>query len=223
MKRLLLAVCALAIAAPVLPTAYAVESASAARERRQAASQKALKDGLDALGKEDYDKAITLLTEALDGRGLTAENKVIALYGRGLAHFNKKDCPSTMKDFDQLQTEKASDPQYHYIRSVCLAEAGDKPGADAALDKAVELSPDKPDFIRIRCINRTNAKDYANAIADCEKYLALKGDDADVWLAVGQMAEVQKLNDKARAAYQRVLQLKPDSAPAKDGLKRIGG
>lgn len=222
MMRFLVLMIAVVVGVSTLPSASAVESAGAGRERRQKEASDALKKGLDALKEEKLEEAIEKLTTAIEsGRSLSEENRTLALYGRGLAYFNKKDCPNTMLDFDKLAEAKASDGQYHYIRHICLDQAGDKAGASAALDKAIEVTTDKVDFVRVRCINRFNAKDFANAIPDCEKVVAAKPDDADIWLAVGQSAELSNQKDKALSAYQKLLALKPDSKQAQDGIKRM--
>jgi tetratricopeptide (TPR) repeat protein len=223
MKRFFILLFATMMVASAMPTANAVESASAGRERRAKEADDARKAGIKALEANDYDTAITKLTEALESRGLGKENRGLVVYARGLAYFNKKDCPNAMKDFDEIAEDRASDGQYHYIRYVCLGQAGDKAGATAALDKAVEVSTDKVDFVRVRCIDRFNAKDFANAIPDCEKVVATKADDADIWLAIGQSAELTNQKDKALNAYRKLLALKPDSKPAQDGIKRMGG
>jgi tetratricopeptide (TPR) repeat protein len=224
MTRLLVLLFALLVAAPHMSVAGAVESASAGRERRLKEASDGLKKGLDLLNEQKYDEAIVELTRAVDNeRALSPENRALARYARGLAYFNKKDCAKAMEDFAPLAEARANDGQYHYIRYVCLDQAGDKPGAAAALDKAVEVTPDKVDFVRVRCINRFNAKDFANAIPDCEKVVAAKPDDADIWLAIGQSAEMTNQKDKALNAYRKLLALKPDSKPAQDGIKRMGG
>lgn len=224
MKRLLVLLFAIVLVAPELPGAMAVESTVAARERRQRVATDSLKNGLDALKDNKLDDAITQLTKAIENeRVLAEENRVLARYGRGLAYFNKKDCPSAMLDFDTIKDAKANDGQYHYVRYFCLDQAGDKAGAMAALDKAVEVTTDKVDFVRFRCITRFNEKDFANAIPDCERVVAAKPEDADIWLALGQSAELTKQKDKALNAYQKLLALRPDSKPAQDGIKRMGG
>lgn len=224
MMRLLVVLFAVALIGPTLPSAMAVESAGAARERRQKEAADGLKKGLDALKDNKLDEAITELTKAVENeRALNEENRTLARYGRGLAYFNKKDCPNAMLDFDQLKDAKANDGQYHYIRYVCLDQAGDKAGGAAALDKAIEVTTDKVDFVRVRCINRFNAKDFANAIPDCEKVVAAKPEDSDIWLAIGQSAELTNQKDKALNAYRKLIGLKPDSKPAQDGIKRMGG
>jgi tetratricopeptide (TPR) repeat protein len=201
-----------------------LESAGAARERRQKEALTALNKGFDLLKEDKLDEAIAEFTKAIEGgRALDDEKRNAGLYGRGLAYFNKKDCPNTMLDFDKLAEAKVADGQYHYVRSICLEQAGDKAGAAAALDKAVEATPDKVDYVRIRCINRFNAKDFSNALPDCERVVAAKPEDADIWQAIGQGAEVSGQKDKAIAAYRKLLTLRPDSKPAQDGLKRLGG
>ncbi|HAH09894.1 MAG TPA: hypothetical protein DCL54_08110 [Alphaproteobacteria bacterium] len=217
-KRLMILACALASFAAA-PGVLAVESASQARERRAKEVVDMANAGNTALKDGNFDLAIEKFSGALD-RGISGDNKAVALYGRGLAYFQKKDCPNAMKDFDQIVEQRATDAQFHFVRALCLVQAGDKPGAYASVDKAIAIAPEKPEYYRFKCIDRFNAKDFTGALPDCEKTVSLTPDDADIWLAIGQSAELTNDKVKARGAYEKLLALKPDSQGAKDGLAR---
>lgn len=206
-----------------MPGASGIDSAGSVGERRQREALVALSEGLKALETKDYDTAISRLNKAVDNKNLTSENQVAALYGRGFAYYRKDDCPNAMTDFDRIMVEKANDGQYHFIRFACLDKAGDRAGAVAALDKAIEVAPDRADILRVRCVLRFNGQDFVKALPDCEKVVASIPGDADIWLAIAQSLETLGQKDKALNAYRKLLSLKPDSKPAQDGIQRMGG
>lgn len=222
--RVMAAILALALAIPFAPSAAAIESGGGFRERRQTEARAALEKGIVFIKENKFDEAIKEFSKALESESaLNKENRELAKYLRGLAQFNKGDCLAAMADFDHLAESRAGDSKYHFVRAVCLEKSGDSIGGAASLDRAIELSPNAVEFIRVRCINRINTKDFGNAIPDCERVVALKPDDADIWLAIGQSSELSNQKDKALNAYRKLLTLKPDSKPAQDGIKRLGG
>lgn len=222
MVRVVLALCVLALAAPLMPSAHAIESVSAANERRQREAMEALNQGIGLLNTQKSKEAIAPLTKAIESNKLGAENMVVAKFARAMAQIQTDDCQNAMKDLDAVSEAKAADGQYHYLRFVCLEKVGDKINAAAALDKAIELSPDRPEYIRTRCVASINAKNLEKAMPDCEKVVAANPDDWAIWLAIAQGSEIQGHKDKALEGYRKVVALQPDNQSAKEGLQRLG-
>jgi Flp pilus assembly protein TadD len=226
MRKVVLGVLSIAAIGAAMPS-YAIETAAEKRERRAMEAQKKLAPLLpkciDAFNQGRYDDSIAGCTAIIDSKIVKDENLGTVYFVRGSAHERKGDCVAAMADFEIAQPLLSTDPQLYVAQFVCATKLKDDAKAAAALDKAMELKPDDMDLLRARCIMRVNAKNIAAAIPDCEKFIAARPDDATVWLALGQMYEVEKKNDLAKNAYTKVLALKPDTPSAADGLKRLGG
>lgn len=222
MIRFVLASCALAVAIAFVPASRAVESVSSAKERHQAKAMASFNEGIALVNGNKPKEAIEPLTEAIESHQLSKESQVTAIFARGVAYAQSDDCANAIKDLDAVAAEKSGEGQYHYIRYICLEKTGDKVGASAALDKAIELSPDHIDYVRIRCVDNINAKNLAKALPDCEKSVAAKPDDWVIWLAISQASEILGQKDKALEGYRKVISLQPDNASAKEGLQRLG-
>jgi Tfp pilus assembly protein PilF len=74
-----------------------------------------------------------------------------------------------------------------------------------------------------RCKLLFNKRDFAGALPDCEKALAVTASDKDLMIATAQAAE--QTGNRARAAevYRKLLASDPGNTIATEGLKRTGG
>jgi tetratricopeptide (TPR) repeat protein len=226
MKRLVLGFLAIGLAIAAVPAdARETPSERRAREAKEA-QQKAgdlVKPCQDAYTEKRHDDVITACTKLIDSKGITGEDLGSIHLMRGVAHQSKDDCAKAIVDFDAAEPLRPQDYQVPFLQYICATKLKDDAKAEAALDKAITLKPDDPDLLRSRCVSRVNAKKYDVALPDCEKLVSLKSDDADIWLVLGQIYETNKQADKAKAAYAKVLAIKPGHPGATDGVKRLGG
>jgi Flp pilus assembly protein TadD len=226
MKAPILALLALGVAF----TTVSVEARETPSERRAREAKEArdkagdlVKPCQDAYTQKKWDDVITACTKLIDSKGIQGEDLGAVLLMRGTAHQNKDDCAKAMVDFDAAQPLRPQDYQVPFLQYICATKLKDDAKAAAALDQAIALKPDDADLLRSRCVSRVNAKQYAAAVPDCEKVVAAKPDDADIWMVLGQIYESEKQADKAKAAYTKLLTLRPGDKAAADGLKRLGG
>ncbi|GAB6067984.1 tetratricopeptide repeat protein [Methylothermus subterraneus] len=66
-------------------------------------------------------------------------------------------------------------------------------------------------------------KRYSPAEADYRAALSLDGEDAALWLSLGEALLAQGKSAKAKRAYRKALALEPDNALAKQRLAQLGG
>src|SRR5437868_6412072 len=81
--------------------AYATESIEDRHKRQASEAGDAIDKANQALKDKNYDLAITLLTKAIDSKGLESAVVANAYYTRGVAHSLKDECPLAIPDFDK--------------------------------------------------------------------------------------------------------------------------
>ena len=224
MKYIVLSALMLGLVAAHAPV-LAKETPRERREREAEAKRKQLpemqKKCAEAYNQGKDHDAIVGCTAIIDGKFLEGKDLAQIYAVRGAAYLRKKDFAKALADFEAASANDPTEFQNYLGAYIAATQLGDKGKATAALNKGLEIKPDSVDLLRVRCIEKFNAKDFAGAIPDCEKVVAAKADDADVWLAIAQAAEQLKDKAKAKAAYEKVLALNPANTTAKDGLARV--
>jgi tetratricopeptide (TPR) repeat protein len=203
--------------------ALAVEDIATRKARLQRENAAEYQEGFAAYSLLKYDDAIAKMTSVIDRNALSASAIASAHEVRALSLIAKKDCKSAVPDLLKSVEIKGETAESLATLSYCYGENGDRVHEANLLDKAITLAPENAAFRRSRCVMKFNAKDYAGALPDCEFASKAKPDDVGMLEASGQSAEMLKQNDKAKAFYQSLLRLKPDSKTAIEGLKRVGG
>ena len=77
--------------------------------------------------------------------------------------------------------------------------------------KAVELSPGKPDYIRVRAEAMYRAKRYDEALADIEKALELESEHASTHELRGMVLLGQEKYDEAKQSFDQASELAPEA------------
>jgi len=167
---------------------------------------------------KDYGKALTDANEAIR---LDPSNGMC--FGtRAQARKKKQDSSGALEDFNKAIELAGSDNE---MAATFLNDRGDifmeMENADAALQsysRAIQLSPDSPQFLVNRADAYSGAEKYDEAIADYTKAIRLKPDYAYAYYARGDMYKMQEEYDRATADYSQALKLAPDFEPARHEL-----
>jgi tetratricopeptide (TPR) repeat protein len=102
-----------------------------------------------------------------------------------------------------------TDARLHYKLSQAYAAAQDGAGALKALNRAIELDPGNPIFLRARGDVATWTGDYALALESFERVLSIAPGDADARLGAARAASRGGQKDAAGAHYRAYLTQRP--------------
>jgi tetratricopeptide (TPR) repeat protein len=222
MKRIVTSLVAVVLVIAIALPALALETPEERRNRRKLEAQKLPTQAEEAMKAQDYEKAVELYTKAIDSGAFDDPQHVGNLYfGRGVANRGKKDCPSAINDLNKaLETIKKGD--IYFTLAGCHLDMNQDDLALGDLDNAVKIDPDAVNYRAARCKLLFNRRDFAGALPDCEKALAVATEDKTLMVATAQAAE--QVGNKTRAAevYRKLLALEPGNTVATEGLKRTG-
>ena len=224
LKRLLAAVGVITILAALTLPSFAVEGVQERQERKRREAQAYPQQGVEALQKNDPDRAIEMFTKAIDSRAFNDQPQTLGeiYFGRGNAYRMKKDCTAALVDYNKA-AETLQEGDLYFSMAACYIDLKQDDQALGALDKAVKIDPDAAMYRNARCIMLFNRKDFAGALPDCEKALSAAPDDKGALTAASQAAE--QVGNKSRAAelYRKLLAVDPGNPIATEGLKRVAG
>lgn len=109
----------------------------------------------------------------------------------------------------------------HYARGVVLFTAARFDEGSSAIDRALTLDSQDPRPLRTRCqFSAANGR-HEVAHRDCERYLALRPDDAEIHFALGSVLDAMGDPDAAIAAYRRAAELDTRAAAARNNLATL--
>ncbi len=161
------------------------------------------------LVEETLQKAI-----ALDNKNNEARMKLAELY----FHLSMiKECNETL---DAAIHEQPHNPRAHLIRAFCYKETGDTTNMLRILQLCVDQDPsEKKAFLELgfyyqQQLNPIAIQYYQNA-------LALDANDIEINYNLAKLYQDLGMADLAKAQYQHLLQIKPDSYGALNGLGYI--
>ena len=179
-------------------------------------------DYLQALVKESDPRFISSFMSQLDNVYEMAlevhPNDSTMLSCAGLYYFltGRKDKSASI--FHQLMNEypESQDAVANYIQILVYSQDWHK--VVEASDSAFAKFPSQPAFLEYASIAQYQLKNYSAVIANCEKAIkTAPGDSAVAVSSLTQMADMYHLlgeSEKAYKAYDKVLKIAPDYAPA---------
>jgi tetratricopeptide (TPR) repeat protein len=164
-----------------------------------------LKQANQALGKDEFDKAIILFT-----RTLTANPKLIEAYlGRAVAHDRKGDGKAAMADLDAAVKVDPKSVRALTTRGMTRLALGQHDKALADFDEIVRLDPKNVGGY----INRGNVhsakRDHDKALADFSKVIEIEPKFPFAYHLRGRTYLDQHQFDKALADFNKALVLDP--------------
>ncbi len=146
-----------------------------------------------------FDEAGSVLGEAAEAGGSTPE--IAATRATALAMAGRTE--EGLSLLREALGESPDSARLHTARAALLYQQGDAVAGDAAVDRALQLAPDVLAPLRMRAEFRLSTGRFPGAVEDCQRYLAVRPDDARLlyYLAVGQQG-VGRV-DEAVAAYRQ--------------------
>ncbi|HLW64642.1 MAG TPA: tetratricopeptide repeat protein, partial [Gemmataceae bacterium] len=135
----------------------------------------ALEEGLTALHKEDFDRAIVLFSQVIKRDGRHAE----AYYLRASAYANKEEDEKAMADADKALELDQNHENAYTLRGWLYGQKKDYDHAIEDCTKAIRLNPKLADAFATRASAYTEKKEFAKAIADYKSAVRLDPEDAD--------------------------------------------
>ena len=224
LKRILAGLGAVMLVAALVLPAMAIERPAERRERLKREAQNLPFKADEAMKAGKVDEAIELYTQAIDSGAFSSDPQGLGniYFGRGIAYRKKDDCNSAIPDL-QKALETINKGDIHFTLAACRLKLNQEDLALKDLDNAVKADPDAVMYRSARCKLLFNKRDFAGALPDCEKALAVTASDKDLMIATAQAAE--QTGNRARAAevYRKLLASDPGNTIATEGLKRTGG
>jgi tetratricopeptide (TPR) repeat protein len=163
-------------------------------------------------GKLNEARATIETAQRLAPKSLLAASQLVDLDIQG------KDYNAALRRVrDQLQVTPDS-PGVYFLEGKIYAAQGKWDDAEAALLKTLERDPSYPNASGVLVSTYLAADKLPKAIALLEGDLARDPDDARALMTVAMICERTKDFPRAREAYEKLVLLKPDYAPALNNL-----
>jgi len=203
-----------------------------------------LRESQEAFEKRDYDRAVQLLTEAIEAnpklvpafvlRGLAnaASNKfdeAIADYTkaaelapdderprllRAAIHQAKKDYDKAIADLDFGLKKNPGNAELLATRGICRAQKGDDDGALKDFDAAVKADPKNVHGWQLRGSAYAEKGEKNKALGDFKEAIALDPNDASTYLYRAHLYLVESEPESALADLEEVMRRAPDFSGA---------
>jgi tetratricopeptide (TPR) repeat protein len=177
----------------------------------QASARGDLKAGYDAMLRHDYEKAVALLTSAIESGDLSHANLALAYHYRG-AEYLKTDRPdNAIADLERaIAMEPRRYPTAYSDRGIAYRMKGDYPKAIADYSEAIRLWPDWHDWYLNRGIAYAANGQHREAIADYDRALYYRPGLASAYVARADVFLQQGRNGEALADYRTALREDPN-------------
>lgn len=232
MKRLVLLCAATLAFLPTLPAAIKKDPAEVLRQSQE------------AFEKQDFDKAVELLTQAIEAnpdlspayvlRGLAhaakdrhdeaikdfTKAKELApeddrpLLLRAAAYQEKKDFDRAITDFTEVLRKRPNDEAIFVSRGLCYAQKDEDEKALADFDKAVSINPRNVQALQLRGSAYSQKGDKEKALEDFKSAISQDPNNAGTYLFRAQLYLLENEPELALADYEEVMRRAPSYAGA---------
>ena len=196
--------------------------------------------GAAYLKKDDYDRAITVFSKAIEldsnnmpayvGRGVTyrckgnydhaitdfdkaielAPSDKLAHRERGITYYSKKDYERAITDFNKAIRLGFKHFSCYAGRGLAYYHKGDYDHAITDFDKAIELDSNNTGAYAARGLAYYHKDDYDHAITDFDKAIELDSDNAGAYAARGIAYYWKNNNNSAFADFGKAVNLDPN-------------
>jgi tetratricopeptide (TPR) repeat protein len=177
-----------------------------------------LKAGYAALLRQDYGKAIGLLTSAIEAGDLNRNDTALAYQYRGAGHLKTGHYDEAIADFDGAIGLQPKLPTAYSDRGIAFRRKGEYAKAIADYSEAIRLWPHWHDWYLNRGLAYAANGQYEDAIADYGRALYYKPDLVAAFLARADAHLEQGRKDEALADYRRALKERSDLLKVYPGL-----
>jgi len=199
-----------------------------------------LRESQEALSKQDFDRAATLLTEAIEAdpkltpayvlRGLAnaSRNKfdeAIADYSkaaelapdderprllRAAVYQIQKNFDKAIADIDFALKKQPENPELLATHGICLAQKGDDDGALKDFDAAVKADPKNVHALQLRAAAYSENGEKEKALVDFKEAIALDPNNAATYLYRAHLYLVEADPEAALSDLEEVMRRAPD-------------
>jgi len=227
-KRLLIGLVTIALAAPVA-LAAAPAPAPAAAPAPQPSNNPPVrydwqgnhKKATEALNKRDFPTAIKLFTEILDSGRLPKAWLAPTLYFRGKAYRSSRQLDKAVTDYEAaVAADPKMDVAFYELGATFQAKS-QHAKAVTAFGQAIALKSNNADYYYGRCVSYSWLGNFGSAINDCEAATRLRPGSADLLGTLGRLYEDGGQKQRAIETYKRALAINPNQAEAREGLKAL--
>jgi tetratricopeptide (TPR) repeat protein len=167
-----------------------------------------LRESQEAFEKRDFDRAVKLLTEAIE----TNPKLTPAYVLRGLANVARNKPDDAIADYGRAIELAPDDERPRLLRASVYQNRKDFDKAIADLDFAVKKNPKNAEILATRGICYAQKGDDDRALADFEA--AVKADPKDVhgWQLRGSAYAERGEKDKALSDFKEAINIDPNNA-----------
>lgn len=208
-----------------LPDADSAQTASPDSASARAASLVAKAE--DNIVRNEYDKAISQLNDAIAIAPAASREAARALYDRGYVEQEQQHADAAEADFRKANTANPQQFESHAALGRLLAQQEQWKAAQQELELAVALQPASGDRVHAiadteRTLARVDAQLHDTTAASDALLAALKltPEQTDDTFLAAQLAEDQNNYAGAEQEYRKVLTTDPKSIEAAEGLAR---
>jgi tetratricopeptide (TPR) repeat protein len=137
---------------------------------------------------------------------LTLQPNEFTIY-RTLGELNRRleNFDRAAEYYGQAVNIKDDDSQLRYFLAATLDKQGDYAGAIVHMERALELSPDTPDFYWLLGDLYVKAKRYGDAVAIVQEELKIRPNSAAAYCVWGKALEKQGRYEEAITKFQRAV------------------
>jgi tetratricopeptide (TPR) repeat protein len=204
------AICRLGLLALLLAVPALAGAAAGIRER----AEEKVRQGVEALKDEDYERSVTLFTEAIK----LDPNLASAYTYRGVAYHEQRDFKKALADFTATLRLERDNVFALIMRASTYVELETYDLAIADCNEALRLNPAASDAYFHRGWAYFRKKDYAKALADYDQFLRMIPDDADAYVRRGEAHRRLKNYAKAAADFAKAIEINPKNPEGYDAL-----
>jgi tetratricopeptide (TPR) repeat protein len=141
---------------------------------------------------------------------------------RGIIALNKKDGLTAVTSFRLLAQDRPKSPEVWLLLAKANLLNKEEGLAKDNAKKALEIKPDFLDARKFLYGLFLNAKDYDGAIATIQGYLRLNSKDIGNLVALGEVYALKGDDAKARATFQKIIDLEPKNPQGYFQMARLG-
>ncbi|MGD0583424.1 MAG: tetratricopeptide repeat protein [Bacteroidales bacterium] len=162
----------------------------------------------DALGKKEFEKAISKDKSMVDAR--------LALADLLIRNNNPQEATNQI---NLILATDDKNTQAYIIRSEIYKKNLDYPSAINDVSKTILIDPNNPEYYLIRGKYYQEFNQHTSAISDFSKYITLKGDNPEAYFARAKSYEEMQNFDKAMDDYVKITALSEYDMRARKMLK----
>jgi Flp pilus assembly protein TadD len=217
---------------PGSPDGYALRSVSLMQRKRFPAAEMDARKAIEIVPQSSSGYLEMGNLSALEGKHSDAiswyeqslshdPNLVDGLRGLAKVYIAEKQ---TDKAISAINTHIAASPNnsgFYDLLGTALAGKKDYPGAETAFKEAVQLDKSNVDAFGKLAQSQLAQGAIDEAIATCSEATAANPKEASLYILTGVAYENRHELDKAKAAYQTALQLKPNDPQASNNLAYV--